>query len=471
MAGKVVPELENVLHHDFCPWANPYVYWLKKPIGWVVLALLTAILLGIYVSPQAFLAAAGIAGVALIGSIWPWISTLGISGNLTWNSQRCSEGQPIETTLTLTNRWPWPLWGLSLEIDPQMRPAGWPTSRVSMKRIAPLSETVFRWETIPRARGQYPSACVTLHTAFPFGIWTSSRQILVPAPLLVWPHITRLVDVPSDLRCDQTGAGSLCDRCGDDGDWTGVRPYRPGDSLRQVHWPQTARRDSLVVFERQASANPSVRIVLDSTSALQATPEERDAMIRIFASLCLQFQNHHWSVWASLEPHSIERISTTNRLTFLDRLALWRSAAWQPERDSDTTRAFAVAPDCLLVVRCSQGKSSTTRQIVEETPSPTATFQIRSESVDVEDSLRTQSERTYELAIDGDWDTNVQNAWRAFCKGVSFRSYPVTSPSGTSPSSVSKMATPYSVDIHQAEPHQAERHQAEPHIVTTGGLP
>lgn len=460
MAGKVVPELENVLHHDFCPWANPYVYWLKKPIGWVTLALLTSLLLGIYVSPQAFLAAAGIAGVALIGSLWPWISTLGISGNLTWNTQRSSEGQPIETTLTLVNRWPWPLWGFSLEIDPQMHPADWPTSKVSMKRIAPLSQTVFRWETIPRARGQYPSAGVTLHTAFPFGIWTSSRQILVPAPLLVWPHITRLVDVPSDLRCVQTGAGSICDRCGDDGDWTGVRPYRPGDSLRQVHWPQTARRDSLVVFERQASANPSVRIAFDAASALDATREERDAMVRLLASLCLHFQNHHWSVWASLEPQTNERISTTNRIAFLDRLALWRLADWQPEPFSETASAYPVTPDCLLVIRCNNSKTTTSRSLFEESPSPTAIFEVRTGPDDDAVSPGTSSPRTYELAIAGDWDAVVQNAWRDFCKGVSFRSSPGQTPSAvTSP--VLTMATSNAEDILLANSNN----------VTTGGLP
>lgn len=427
MAGKIVPELENVLNHDFCPWANRYVYWLKKPIGWVVLAMLTALLLGIYVSPQAFLAAAGIAGVALIGSIWPWISTLGISGNLTWNLQRCSEGQLIESTLTLTNRWPWPLWGLSLELDPQMRPANWPTSRVSMKRIAPLSQTVFRWETIPHTRGEYPSTPVTLHTAFPFGIWTSTRRILVPDTLLVWPHATRLVDVPNDVRCEHTGAGSLCDRCGDDGDWTGVRPYRPGDSLRQVHWPQTARRDSLVVFERQASANPSVRIALDSASALKATPEERDAMVRLLASLCLQFQNHHWSVWASLEPQNFERVSATNRIPFLDRLAIWK-----PENTSLGTSSSSVTSDCLLVIRCRSDEQTSSRASAKDSQRPTAIFEICSNMENSDPSLSTQAmdqavagftsnTRCYQLSVDGEWDTNLQNVWRAFCKGVAFR--------------------------------------------------
>ena len=36
--GRSLRHLTGVLNHDFCPWANRYVYWLKQPIGWFVLA-------------------------------------------------------------------------------------------------------------------------------------------------------------------------------------------------------------------------------------------------------------------------------------------------------------------------------------------------------------------------------------------------------------------------------------------------
>ena len=43
-----------------------------------------------------------------------------------------------------------------------------------------------------------------------------------------------------------------------------MRPYRRGDSLRRIHWPQTARHGQLVVCEVQASAVPCVQILLDN---------------------------------------------------------------------------------------------------------------------------------------------------------------------------------------------------------------
>jgi hypothetical protein len=65
-----------MMNADFCPWANKYVYWLKKPIGWVFFALLSSVLLGIYVSTQAFLVSAAISAIGIIG-IPPPIGMLG----------------------------------------------------------------------------------------------------------------------------------------------------------------------------------------------------------------------------------------------------------------------------------------------------------------------------------------------------------------------------------------------------------
>ncbi|MEM6471796.1 MAG: DUF58 domain-containing protein, partial [Planctomycetota bacterium] len=31
---------------DFCPWANRFVYWLKEPVGWFVIATAISVLVG-----------------------------------------------------------------------------------------------------------------------------------------------------------------------------------------------------------------------------------------------------------------------------------------------------------------------------------------------------------------------------------------------------------------------------------------
>ena len=401
MLGKV----SGALNHDFCPWANRYVYWLKKPIGWVILAFLSSILLGLYVSPQAFLASAGIASVAIIGSLWPWISMLGIRGQLSWNATRCQELESIQTTLVIANRWPWPAYGLSLDLDPGLAPEGFDKQRISLQKIPGFAKSTFTWSTVPQRRGQYPRQEVHLQTAFPFGIWNSSQPIAVPEPLIVWPRSTRLIDSPTQIASQQFGTGSLSDRVGDEGDWTGVRPYRPGDSLRQVHWAQTARRDALVVFERQAGASQSVLIGLDVQKARSASPQTLDAMLRILTSLVKQFHLHHWSVYIDLDGrHEIsgiaERFVPSHRQRFLDRLALWSPDASNDEADLQVPRASQkIKPNIAVTISWNQ------RDQVES---------------HVEGSSESRCLYRFEVIPDVPlgmvWDDQLQAVWQSFCR-------------------------------------------------------
>lgn len=404
-------QLSGALNHDFCPWANRYVYWLKRPIGWVLLALLSSMVLGIYVSPQAFLATAGIAMVAIIGSVWPWISMIGVRGELNWDTLRCQELDSIQTTLVITNRWPWPVVGLTLDLDAGLLPEGWDKQRVSLQRIAGFSKSTFQWSTVPQTRGQYPRGQVHLSSGFPFGIWTSSRRVEVSENLIVWPRITRLIDAPTDLASQQYGTGSLSDRVGDDGDWTGVRPYRPGDSLRQVHWAQTARRDALVVFERQASASQSVVVQIDPSSAAEASETTLSAMLRLFASIVHQFQRHHWTVYVDLEglyksSGMAQGFQQSQRIAWMDRLAIWNPSlpsVESMESELRTRRALRkVQPNVVLTIgwKDFQAQGSDPSSI----------------DAHCEDRLEYRFDVVPEASLGSVWDEQLEHRWQGFCR-------------------------------------------------------
>lgn len=403
--------LSGALNHDFCPWANRYVYWLKRPIGWVLLALLSSMVLGIYVSPQAFLATAGIAMVAIIGSVWPWISMIGVRGELNWDTLRCQELDSIQTTLVITNRWPWPVVGLTLDLDAGLLPEGWDKQRVSLQRIAGFSKSTFQWSTVPQTRGQYPRGQVHLSSGFPFGIWTSSRRVEVSENLIVWPRITRLIDAPTDLASQQYGTGSLSDRVGDDGDWTGVRPYRPGDSLRQVHWAQTARRDALVVFERQASASQSVVVQIDPSSAAEACETTLSAMLRLFASIVHQFQRHHWTVYVDLEglyksSGMAQGFQQSQHIAWMDRLATWNPSlpsVESMESELRTRRALRkVQPNVVFTIgwKDCQAQGSDPSSI----------------DAHCEDRLKYRFDVVPEASLGSVWDEQLEHRWQEFCR-------------------------------------------------------
>ncbi len=112
---RFVNRLACALNHDFCPGVNRYVYWLKQPIGWFVLAAAAAAFIGFSVSPQALFVFAAILVVIVVGVAWPWVGLRGISCELAFDRRRASEGSTVRVLITVVNRWPFPVWGLAVE--------------------------------------------------------------------------------------------------------------------------------------------------------------------------------------------------------------------------------------------------------------------------------------------------------------------------------------------------------------------
>ncbi|MCA9226952.1 MAG: DUF58 domain-containing protein, partial [Planctomycetales bacterium] len=125
----------------------------------------------------------------------------------------------------------------------------------------------------------------------------------VSRELVVWPKTTPLTSIPSLGGDIADVIGMLFDRPGNEGDMIGVRPFRDGDRLRSIHWAQTARRDSLIVTERQAAARRWIVIAVDipafcntSLSADGLRRQQLEMAIRVSASIAREFHAHHADV-------------------------------------------------------------------------------------------------------------------------------------------------------------------------------
>jgi uncharacterized protein (DUF58 family) len=262
--ATVARRLHETAHYDFCPWANRYVYWLKQPIGWFVVGALASLLLGLFFAPQGYVMLAAILAAMICGVAWPWIGLLGVTCELQFERRRAREGEPVRVAIRVHNRWPWPLMGLAINDGFFLRDRfGETTTAVALASVPGWSRSEFHWEFVPPRRGDYPDQPPRAATGFPFGIWQAHRPVRVVNQLLVWPRIVPLDDVPALGGGQRLVAGVPCDRSGDEGDVIGARPYRLGDSLRHIHWPQTARRGILVVRERQSTSFQVLRLVID----------------------------------------------------------------------------------------------------------------------------------------------------------------------------------------------------------------
>lgn len=308
-----------VVAHEYCPWADPLVAVLKTPLGILGVAFVAAVLLAVAVGWGGLWAAGTILIVIVIGTLWPTLAIRGLRGSLAFARQRAREGERVQVGLTLTNRWPWPVWGIACQ-------GGLAGSAAAACGSLPATSTAtYDWSFTPPRRGCYPQGTVRLATGFPFGIRNASRAVRVTNSLTVWPRtvpLTSLLDVAETRPSDERFTDA---RCGEAGDVLGTRPFRNGDSLRRIHWPLTARTGALVVCERQAHASSAVRIVFDSNPAVHepiAGDSSLDWSLRIAASIATAYHREQAAVECCFGHETLAVAPGSRGLArFLDQLA------------------------------------------------------------------------------------------------------------------------------------------------------
>jgi uncharacterized protein (DUF58 family) len=275
----------RLLTTDFCPWANRYVYWLKEPVGWFVLATVVSTIVGLYLAPIGWTLAAALTAVIAVGIVWPAVAVRAVTCRLSPARPQVHEGDKCEMQLAVQNRLPLPVWGLAVEgfLDRRCESddqAAVPTVALAFVRAWALS--TYRFSIRPELRGCYPVGSVWLTCSFPFGIWTAKRKLQNVSPVTVWPKVFPIVGqaVMIGRRIAESGDGN---RSGRIGDYRGVREYRHGDCLRQVNWTATARSGDLVVTERGGPQSPSVDVIVEVSRV--ASREQLDDQVRVAASV------------------------------------------------------------------------------------------------------------------------------------------------------------------------------------------
>lgn len=131
---------------------------------------------------------------------------------------------------------------------------------------------------VPARRGWHPLPMLVVETVFPFGLfraWTlwrpAGRVLAWPAPEQPAPPLPRQDHSPGDDRVPRPGAGS---------EWDGVRPFRRGDTLRQVVWKKVARSGEMVSRDSAGSGSRELWLDWADTPAAGAQPL-RDPELRI----------------------------------------------------------------------------------------------------------------------------------------------------------------------------------------------
>jgi uncharacterized protein (DUF58 family) len=113
------------------------------------------------------------------------------------------------------------------------------------------------------ARGVYPVESAVLVTSDPLGLETIDHDVSVTHAVVVHPRPVELRTLFSQVGRLGRGGGRLPLRPRSGLDFRTVREHEPGEPLRNVHWPTTARRGQLMVKELDDLPRDGVGIVLD----------------------------------------------------------------------------------------------------------------------------------------------------------------------------------------------------------------
>ena len=284
-----IDRLNHTLASEHCTRFERHLNWLRSRVAILAQAMIASTLCGLFLHPQGFVLAFVLGAVLAVGVVWPWLSLRGVTGSLTFEKMRTREGEPVEAALSIRNRLPWGLWGLAVDAGFQHGPTRRSLDRpdASLSFASGWKTTEATWHCVPECRGEYPAYPPLIVSGFPFGLSAARRELAVGRTLLVWPRTFPVGPIPETAEGRSAEGLAPRDKPGTWGDLLGVRPYRRGDSLRRIHWPQTARHGQLVVCEVQASALPRIQVVLDTHlgSHAGAGPDSsREWAIRVAAS-------------------------------------------------------------------------------------------------------------------------------------------------------------------------------------------
>ena len=139
-----------------------------------------------------------------------------------------------------------------------------------LTRLQPRQKQTFVARTWLTRRGGFAVGPTRLVVLDALGLFRAERRFPAERTLVVLPMVFPLRDVlqpPGFLlggRVVHRRSVEITPHA------SGVRPYVPGDPMRRIHWPTSARRGQLVVKEFEQDPQAEVWIFLDAQQKVQA---------------------------------------------------------------------------------------------------------------------------------------------------------------------------------------------------------
>jgi len=155
--------------------------------------------------------------------------------------------------------------------------------------VRPGEQVAITTMRVARRRGAHETTPVSVRSSAPFGVAERRRRVTVDTPrTLVLPVVEELGPLPF-VRAATTSESAMhtAPRRGQGPEFLGIREYRPGDSMRHVHWASTARIGAVMVRELEQEQTRRLALVADvSRDGRPADGEAIDATLSPLDRVC-----------------------------------------------------------------------------------------------------------------------------------------------------------------------------------------
>lgn len=241
-----------------------------RNIGRVIIALfIFGGLFGSLVSGADFYSHLLYFGLILLIVSWLWVAIIARSLRLTREAEfwRASVGDIFKEQYEVKNASRLPaLWVEVYNEMPLPTAAG---SRL-LTRLRPREKQAYVARTWLTRRGGFPLGPTVLVASDPLGLFRIKKKYPAEKSLIVLPMVFPIVSFLSPPGLLPGGQVIRKKSFDITPHASGVREYAPGDAMKRIHWPTSARRGQLMVKEFELDPQAEVWLFLDAQQKAQS---------------------------------------------------------------------------------------------------------------------------------------------------------------------------------------------------------
>lgn len=168
------------------------------------------------------------------------------------------------------------------------------------------------------ARGVHQLEPFRVTRLLPLGLSQGRALLSDGAKFVVVPRVARVASLSAaENRRHQPGGVSRASRTGDASDLLGIRPYRPGDPMRDLHARSWARHGAPMVREYQEEYFTRIGVVVDTD--LSAGGDRVEAALSLAAGVVSRLCGGEAIVDVLLTEEHVEQLSLGRGLGSLER--------------------------------------------------------------------------------------------------------------------------------------------------------